>query len=248
MRSRGLSAAKSIRACSPEENAISTFSGAFLKSLGEKFGFDGTKPEIAASIRYAAIGYFAVLGRRKSPDNRKQARREYIQLAKNTRKFLKILENANENGIASDMEYVAQMESVANKAPLAALNDNAIQRGISGKYDELIRLLNLLVTAAEHGKENYSAKPGPKIDLALETLVRRAANFWIYELGRKFTIDQHKGSGTTKSFEFIRALASRLNNHISDTEVVTAMRVERENRRKIELASQKARGAPNNSH
>jgi len=235
------------KSLSPEEKANSAFSGEFLKSLGEKFGFDGTSPEIAASIRYAAIGYFVVLGRPKSPDNRKQARREYIELAKNARKFLKILENAEENGIDSDMEYAAHMELVVNKAPLAARNDNANQRGISREYDELIWLLNLLVTAAEYGKENYSAKPGPKIDLALETLVRRAANFWVYELRRKFTIDQHKGSGTTKSFEFIRALASRLNNRISDTEIVTAMRAEREIRRKIESASKKARGVPNNS-
>ena len=229
---------------SPEEKAISAFSGKFLELLGEKFGFDGIKPEIAASIRYVAIGYFAVLGRPKSPDNRKQARREYVQLAKNTRKFLKILENAEENGIASDMEYAVHMELVADKAPLPARNDNAVQRGISGEYDELIRLLNLLVTAAEYGKENYSAKPGPKIDLALETLVRRAANFWNYELGRKFTIDQHKGSGTTKSFEFIRALASRLNRGISDREIVTAMRAEKEFRGKLKLAPENGKHRP----
>ncbi len=235
------------KSLSPKEKAISAFSDEFLKSLGEKFGFDGATPRIAESIRNVAEGYFVVLLRPDLADTRKQARREYIQLAKNTRKFLKILENAKNIGIDSDVEYAAYMNLVANKSPFISRDHGAIQRGISGDYSELIRLVNLLVSAAEYGAQNYSAKPGPKIDLALETLVRRAANFWIYELHQKFTIDQHKGTGTTKSFEFIRMLALRLNNRISDTEIVTAMRAEKEIRRKIKIASEKARGIPNNS-
>ena len=221
---------------SPLERAQRALSAEFLKHLGDKFGFDGADRKIAESVRDIAQAYFVVLGRRKL-NFRKEARREYLQLIRDTAKFLEILENAKALGLADDMEIIARMRahisSPAKSHPIT--ND----RNSAGKFDQLIALLNLLGLTAEHGKEIYSSKPGPKVDKALETLVRRAMDYWIFNLGRKFTIDHHKGTGTTKSFEFVRTLASQLGD-ISDTEIVTAIRADKSVRRKFEMLAEKS--------
>ena len=216
---------------SPEEKALAAFSNEFLRQLGMQFGFDGTDHHIAQSMRSIAEGYFAVQVRPKSPEYRKQAFREYSRWKKDVEKFRNILENAQELGIDADMDIVAQLS--ARKSISGNKNSTNSQTDAAGKFGQLMALLNLLAATAEYGKHIYSERPGPKIDQALEMLVRRAANFWILELGRKFTIDHHKGTGTTKSFLFLRTLTSNVDADISDTQLVSAMRADRKFRRNI---------------
>jgi hypothetical protein len=223
---------------SPEQRALAAFDEEFLQRLGKEFGFDGSNPNIAQSVRNIAEGYSAVRGRPKHPEYRKEAASEYSRLKKDTEKFLEILANAKEIAIDTDMDIFAQLQA-SKKSISDGENHLMPEKGISRKFDELTALLNLLAATTEHGKQLYSARPGPKTDVALEMLVRRAGNFWIWELGRKFTIDHHQGTGTTKSFQFLRALASHVDGNISDTQLVSAMRADRKNRRKLKAGPAK---------
>ncbi len=137
------------------------------------------------------------------------------------------------------MEFVAQI-SPEFRSSNSKNGDLFSKQNRTQKFEQLILLLNLLANAAARGAEAYSARRGPKIDAALEVAVRRAADFWIFKLGRKFTIDHHKGTGTTKSFEFLRALCAQIDPDIPDTKIVSAMRADRAVRREIELLSRQA--------
>ncbi|MDR5729614.1 MAG: hypothetical protein RB191_19530 [Terriglobia bacterium] len=232
-------AQKSAHKISPEEFARRVFPDAFLIGLGEKFDFEGKDPEIAQAIREIAQGYFAVRARPKSGENRQAARRQYLRLKKDVEKFHKILEIAEKSAIADDMEFVAQISPEFRKPNPE--NDNLFSKqNRIPKFKQLIALLNLLGNTAARGAEIYSARRGPKIDDALEIAIRRATDFWIFQLRRKFTIDHHKGTGTTKSFEFLRALCAQIDPNISDTKIVSAMRADRVVRRGIEFLSRRA--------
>jgi hypothetical protein len=224
---------------SPQENARRVFSAEFLKQLGEKFGFDGTKPQIVDSVRNIAEGYFIALNRAQKTNFRKAARREYLQLIKDTDKFRKILENAKADGIDDDMELFAQLHARQEMSGASEYSQFPDTKNTLRKYDALIAHLNLLILTAQQENQNFSTKPGPKIDEALAALVRRAGNFWIFNLGRKFTIDHHKGTGTTKSFEFIKTLSAQLSD-IPDTHIVTAMRADKSARRTTKISPKKA--------
>jgi hypothetical protein len=229
-----------INRASPDKLAQRAFNAEFLALLGDKFRYDGTKPTIADSIRYVAERYYVVLGRPQVADYRKQNRGEYQQIIKDIRKFRETLKKAEEKGIDEDMDLIAGMHVSANQLGLSTHHQNPSGDNARKKYDALVDLLNLLELTAEHGKEVFSSRPGPKINQSLEVLVRKAADFWIFDLGRKFTVDHHKGTGTTPSFDFIRALASQLGD-FSDTAIVSAMRAQKAALNKIDKAIKRAK-------
>ena len=65
---------------------------------------------------------------------------------------------------------------------------------------------------------------GRKADNPLLSLVRRLAYVWTELLKQKFTIDYHKGSGLTPTFQFVKLIVQRIIPDIRETEIVTAMR------------------------
>jgi hypothetical protein len=97
---------------------------------------------------------------------------------------------------------------------------------------ELIRLLELLEKSALEQSNNFRERPGPKINLGLEFLVRRVADLFLTILNRPFSVDHHKPIAASEAFDFISALVAPLDD-VSDTEIMTAIRTEQNRRNKI---------------
>lgn len=46
---------------------------------------------------------------------------------------------------------------------------------------------------------------------------------WTYELRRPFTLDYHKGSGTSPAFQFVKDMIARA-HEATESEIISAMR------------------------
>ena len=83
--------------------------------------------------------------------------------------------------------------------------------------------LNLLRNRIETQLNQSKLKPGRPRKEGLQIFASYMRLIWVDILERPFTLDYHKGSGTTPAFEFVRDMAAPLVS-VTDTEIVGAMR------------------------
>lgn len=225
----------------PWDIATAAYDDEFLAMLKQEFEFDSLEPKRTQSIRY--IGRQYILGRRLEDDQEfyKRSQAEYRNLLKETDHFLELLKKSYNNhyfyNIATEMLTLARgMNLPEPQSDFPDLTEH--QRDVESHYRELVRLTELLKIAADHGMKfaKREVRPGPKMNFGLELLVRKAADFWIGELKRKFTVDYHQGSGLTPAFEFVRALVKPLDD-VPDDRIITAMRGEITERRKMGISN-----------
>jgi hypothetical protein len=92
--------------------------------------------------------------------------------------------------------------------------------------------LELLKNSSLDQAEYFRGRPGPKINIGLEYLVRRVADLFLATLNRPFSIDHHKPLAASEAFDFVSALVAPLDD-VSDTEITTAIRAEQNQRHEI---------------
>ncbi|PKR55601.1 hypothetical protein [Thalassospira marina] len=68
-----------------------------------------------------------------------------------------------------------------------------------------------------------TAEPGRPRNTGLQRFTEYMEMIWADELGRPFTVDYHKGKGTTPAFDFVRDMISPVAPP-TDSEIVSAMR------------------------
>lgn len=68
-----------------------------------------------------------------------------------------------------------------------------------------------------------SGEAGRPRNVGLQRFTEYMELIWSDELGRHFTVDYHKGSGTTLAFEFVRDMISPVASP-TDSEIISAMR------------------------
>ena len=158
---------------------------------------------------------------------------EYRALSKTTLKFIEILKEAQEDDdIATDMYMTARtINPDHDKFGISDLSETQIKGRNDRHYRHLIGLLNLLAASVNIKLDFSKLSSGPRKNAALESLTQSASYFWSHNVGRKFSIDYHKGSGLTEAFQFVRALIDPLDANVSDQQIITAMRTEIKSRR-----------------
>lgn len=207
----------------PRKIARCVYSDQFLSGLKERFGFDALEPNIAAELRDIAFRYI-VFRREGYAESRKSSRREYLDLLKATEHFITLLKPYEERGIASDMQLVAppQPNSKMFSGNLSRPTDQP-QYADETHYGELLRGLQLLKATANWHAHFLASRGGRPKNLGLQELTRKAAELWITQLHRRFTVDYHRGSGLSTAFEFVQALVAPLDD-VTDPQIITAMR------------------------
>ena len=218
------------------------YSPLFIIGLGKQFDFDGNNPEIIEEINYIRSGYSMSKAFDGHEDYRKEVRADYKAVKKAIDKFRASLEQHKSLDLANDMYFGALYSQ--EPRPLTVFPELTEFEYTRGKpfYLELERFLRVLGAGADKAIEHLSPEKGRPKNYAVESLVRRAADFWIDYLGRKFTIDHHDGTGLTPAFRFVQRLANEIEK-IPGKTLVTNMRKEIRNRNqgKIERAEYLAR-------
>jgi len=209
------------------------YSDEFHLALERQLCFASDKSEIRAELN--KIGRLYLILRRSENDRemRRELRKDNALLARQTDKFLKILRGAPHDDIASGLYMTALRLGEGMPATLFP-ELSAHEQGQSGEpfLLELIRLLELLEKSALEQANYFRERPGPKINLGLEYLVRHIADLFLTTLNRPFTIDHHKPVAASGAFDFVGALIKPLDD-VSDTEITTAIRAEQGLRRKL---------------
>ncbi len=210
------------------------YSKEFLRNLGERFSFDAMATENAADIRH--IGHYYLATSRAQKSEKKFIPSERKLFAQFHKEINRIIDRvrALENDIPLLMQFGAV--HITNSPDRKSAHSRKFKYE-SGEqhYQELLYRLESLQAGIAFQHEQLKSPPGPKPDDALKYIVRHAARFWEERLNRNFSLDYHKGAGTTPAFDFVRALIEPLAD-ISDTKIITAMRAE------IGLRSMIARG------
>ena len=206
------------------------YSNSFFAELARLFPVELGKSDVRAELNHIARIYVALRRTENSPELRKEMRKDYLQLGKQTDGFLGILRAAPQE----DLAFAIYMAALRFNEPIPATKF----AGLSGHAQtntgepyllELLRLLELLKNAAKEQADHFRERPGPKINLGLEFLVRRVADLF-EEIDRPFSIDHHKPVPTGPAMDFVRALIAPLDD-VSDTEISTAIRTEQNRRR-----------------
>lgn len=221
----------------PSAIAAKAYDDEFLAALAEKFDFDARNPEFADELRRIARIY--ILDRRHDGDNEwpQNALKSYRSFLKTTDAFLKWLRESYGHpdfyNIATEMLVMARARSRPEPEPqnkFPGLTEH--QRHVEAHYRELLRLTELLRATLVRRIKLSKRKPGPRPDETLRHFVIGCSEFWIHQLGRKFTIDYHNGAGLTRAYEFVRMLLEPLDN-VSEKDIVNAMRAEKSQLRKL---------------
>lgn len=202
------------------------YSEPFLLRLGERFKFDAMAGNNPGALRLIAQRYlYLVRAQQAEPQEMLSRRKELSALKREIAALIKRLQKHDD-----DIALWLDMGRLAARAA----EDQAATPGISqtsgeAAYRQLIPLLEILERGVALHFKGLAPGSGRKLDYGLDALVRHAAIFWAETLGRKFSVDHHKGGGVTEAFEFVRALAEPLAS-IPDTAITTAMRREVSNR------------------
>ncbi len=202
------------------------YSAQFIFALGAEFDFDGANPEIVDEINYIRNGYIASKRVDGLQAYDKEARRDYLELKTGIDEFFAKLNKHGAANSANDMYFGAlYLREQKPQTEFSEITDFEKTRG-KPYYLELMRLLRILGKGIDRNIEYLAPPRGRRPDYAIQTLVRRAAEFWVGYLDRNFTVDYHKGAGLTPAFEFVKMLALEIDEAITDTKIITVMRTE----------------------
>jgi hypothetical protein len=217
----------------PDALIDDAYSDIFFATLDRQFHLETAKSDTRKEIRN--IGRHYLILRRREDDRkiRHELRRENAQLAKQTNKFLQILRAAPRDVIAFGLHMTAlKLGAVMPTTIFPELTEHEQRQSGEPYFRELNRLLELLEKSALEQANRIRERPGPKINLGLEYLVRHVADLFLTTLNRPFTLDHHKPVAASEAFDFVRALVAPLDD-VSDTEIMTAIRAEQSLRRKL---------------
>ena len=232
---------------SPHALIDAAYSDQYFVSLERRFRLEPGNAETRRELRNIGVRY---LTSRRSEDNQKmrqELRKESTQLAKQTNKFLQILRNASHDDIAFGLYMTALISGEAMPGTLFPQLSAHAQRQSGEPYLlELIRLLELLEKSGLEQANHFRERPGPKINLGLEYLVRHVADLFLTLLKRPFTVDHHKPVAASEAFDFVSALAAPLDD-VSATEITTAIRAEQGARRKLNAEAGKRNASKSQS-
>jgi hypothetical protein len=207
------------------------YPGQFLENLAMRLNLPPFDAEMVKEIK--GMGWTYIVIRNEDPAEKKQIRQEYQELKRAIERFVPILREAEQRDFSSDIDIAARrLCEPRPKTDFPDLTEHQKQRG-EPYLRELFRLLNIAKSAAEHQLMFFSNRRGPRINSGLAMLVKRAAAFFEIELHQPFTIDHQKPFKPTKAFDFVRALIGPLDDEVSDDEIVTAIRAELAERRKL---------------
>ncbi len=95
---------------------------------------------------------------------------------------------------------------------------------------EFDRYLTFFERGLADSIERLKSKAGRYKNEGLSLAISNIANFWEYDLGRKFTFDAYEGQGITDAYDFTKALLEPVDD-IPDEQIKTAMRREIKERR-----------------
>ncbi len=223
---------------SPDALIDAAYSDLFFAAHERQFRLEGGESETRDELRNIGRYYLILRRTEDSREMRRELRKQYVQLAKQTDIFLQILRNAAHDDIAFGLYMTAlRLGEPFPATKFAGLSAHAQTQSGEPYFRELIRLLELLEKSAFEQADNFRERPGPKINLGLEFLVRRVADLFTTTLNRPFSIDHHKPVAASKAFDFVSALIAPLDD-VSDTEITTAIRAKQNWRRKIKAKAE----------
>jgi hypothetical protein len=180
----------------------------------------------------ALVDEFEPIARRYAVDLRvfsdeateRTLRSNYQTLKSETARFRELLFAPEYEDLETDLYWAVRHKI----APVSDANIPVIghAQGKPGSFylSELENLLALLDSAADLGIARFAPIRGRKRKYVLENLVRRLAYVWADMLGRKFTVDYHKGSGLTEAFAFVSLVVTEMDSAVTENEIITAMR------------------------
>ncbi|MDE2166561.1 MAG: hypothetical protein KGJ66_09525 [Alphaproteobacteria bacterium] len=225
------------------EIAEKAYNDKFLSALGSEFKFTALDPKLAYELRRIADNY--ILERRFGDLHElpATARKTYQDFLKVTEAFLNWLKKSYDHphfyNIATEILMTARgRREPETQTDFPGLTEH--QKRVESHYRELLRLAVLLRATLIRRIKSLKRSPGPKPDTALRHFILGCSEFWTHQLGRKFTIDYHKGAGLTDAFKFCRALLQPL-ERVREKDVVTAMRAEKSLSRKSEMRARSKR-------
>ena len=135
-------------------NTENSYSDEFLAQLGVKFDFDARAGEYAREIRDIGERYFADLRAFNDQADREKYRTQYRRLKKEIADFAEFLARPEYADIETDMYFAAlRLREPPPKTEFPQLTEHQKKRG-APYLVELIRLLQLLDSATDVGKEN----------------------------------------------------------------------------------------------
>jgi hypothetical protein len=202
----------------PRDLAERVYSNEFLSALGAQFGFDALKPDTAEELRHIALCYIAGRRDENRPPSNVKDRRKFIALKKTTDDYLSILERQVAYDIESDIAWAL------SQVGRPKFDDK--KAGIY--YRQLLLLLDMMSMSTGYYVSSLASRGGRPKNVGLVWITPLAKKLWTAELGRKFTIDYHKGAGLTPAFEFMKALVQPLDD-VTDKQIITAMRLQKRN-------------------
>ncbi|MAN45351.1 MAG: hypothetical protein GYB49_16165 [Alphaproteobacteria bacterium] len=196
-----------------------------LDDIARQLEFEPFVQNVRNELRVAARRYALdqkIFGNYES--YRKSVSADYKPLKQKLFEFRAFLERREYVDLASDLYLAALHRSEpAPETDFPEITDFERTRG-EPYLLELKRLLSLLEDATDIALNNSAVPKGRKPDYPLLGLVRRLSYVWIELLKQKFSIDYHKGSGLTPTFQFVKLIVQRIIPDIRETEIVTAMR------------------------
>lgn len=196
-----------------------------LDDIARQLEFEPFVQNVRNELRVAARRYALdqkIFGNYES--YRKSVSADYKPLKQKLSEFRAFLERREYVDLASDLYLAALHRSEpAPETDFPEITDFERTRG-EPYLLELKRLLSLLEDATDIALNNSAVPKGRKPDYPLLGLVRRLSYVWIELLKQKFSIDYHKGSGLTPTFQFVKLIVQRIIPDIRETEIVTAMR------------------------
>ena len=209
----------------PSQEPEVILSDSVLDDIADQLGLEPFAEGVCNELRIAVRRYILdqkVFGTYE--DELKSVGADYKELKKKVSDFRTFLEQPEYSDLASDLYLAALHRSEpAPETNFPEITDFERTRG-EPYLLELKRLLSLLEDATDIALNNSAVPKGRKPDYPLLGLVRRLSYVWIELLKQKFSIDYHKGSGLTPTFQFVKLIVQRIIPDIRETEIVTAMR------------------------
>ena len=210
----------------PETNKTESgkFPDAFLRDLGNRFGFDAFRPDLRQELNYIARRYPRDLRLFDLAEDQKAERLKYGVLREQIETLQQMLASPEYADFGS--EIYLTLRTALPDTQVSGLSQLPVPNGAVGEHivQLLERLLQLSAAAAVNVEERNAPAKGRKPDYALECLVRNIAYLWKDILRRPFRLDYHKGSVLTEAAEFVISVASVVVPDVPQTRILTAMR------------------------
>lgn len=209
------------------------YSDEFIQVLSEEYEFDPTDINVLTEIyeiahRYVVGNDIAAGDKEYLPGHRKQ-------LLKLQKKFLAFKDELEAQGgeyFNLEVSYGARQSGDLNPEldPDDYPGKNFSKNGCY--WFEFERYMTFFDVGLDHTIQKNTPRGGRPRNEGLHLSITYIADFWEFDLKRKYTVDHHEGHGLTEAFEFTKKMLSPLDD-IEDVQIITAMRCEIKERREL---------------